>query len=112
MDPTVYKIVSASEWQAADRAGLFAGSQVDIDDGFIHCSTAAQLRETAARHFAGVGDLLLIAVTTGALDLRWEPSRGDDLFPRLYQPLPLAAVRWVKPLPLGADRQHLFPELD
>jgi uncharacterized protein (DUF952 family) len=83
---------------------------VDLADGFIHFSTAAQVRETAARHFAGQTGLVLIAVEAGALGsfLRWEPSRGGDLFPHLYGPLPLAAVRWVAPLALGADGVHVF----
>jgi uncharacterized protein (DUF952 family) len=70
--------------------------------------------ETAARHFSGADDLVLVAVEAPALGaaLRWEPSRGGDLFPHLYAPLPLAAVRWVRPLPLGADGQHVFPEFD
>jgi len=84
---------------------------VDVADGFIHFSTGAQVRETAARHFAGAADLLLIAVDPTALDetLRWEPSRGGALFPHLYGGLPLSAVRRVQPLPLDAGGIHLFP---
>jgi uncharacterized protein (DUF952 family) len=97
----------------AERAGLFA-APVDLDGGFIHLSTAAQVRETAAKHFGGQPDLLLIAVATEALGaaLRYESSRGGDLFPHLYEALPLSAVRWVKPLPLGRDGRHVFPDLD
>jgi uncharacterized protein (DUF952 family) len=84
-----------------------------VRDGFIHFSTAAQVRETAAKHFAGTEDLMLIAVDADALGdgLKWEVSRGGDLFPHLYGELSLAAVRWVKPLPLGIDQRHVFPEL-
>ena len=80
-------------------------------DGFIHFSTAAQVGETAARHFAGAADLVLVAVDAQALDgaLKWEVSRGGDLFPHLYGVLPLAAVRWAKPLPLGAGRAPPVP---
>jgi uncharacterized protein (DUF952 family) len=81
--------------------------------GFIHFSNAAQAPETAAKHFAGQADLLLIAVEAEALGsaLRYEVSRGGALFPHLHAPLPLSAVRWAKPLPLGADGRHVFPEL-
>ena len=92
---------------------MFAGATVDHADGFIHFSTAAQVAETAARHFAAEPDLVLVAVDADALgaDLRYEPSRGGALFPHLYGTLPLSAVRWVKPLRLGPDG-HVFPELD
>jgi uncharacterized protein (DUF952 family) len=111
--PLIYKICPEELWRGAERAGVFVGSAVDLKDGFIHFSTAAQARETAARHFAGQADLLLVAVEAEALGgaLRYESSRGGALFPHLYGPLPLAAVRWVKPLPLGAGGRHAFPEL-
>lgn len=109
-NPTIYKIVPAELWHDSEAAGRFTGSPVDVRDGFIHFSTAAQLRETAARHFAGGENLLLVAVSTDTLDLCWEPSRGGDLFPHLYGHLPHTAVRWVKPLPLDANGQHVFPE--
>lgn len=109
----IYKICPASLWQAAEKAGSFGGAPVDIQDGYIHFSTEKQVRETAKRHFAGQDQLLLIAVDADSLGdaLRYEPSRGGDLFPHLYAPLPLSAVRWVKPLPLGADGEHTFPDL-
>jgi len=107
----IYKIVPADLWRTAEGTGQFTGSPVDVRDGFIHFSTAAQVRETAARHFAGVEDLLIVAISTTAIDLRWEPSRGGDLFPHLYRPLPLSAVLWTAPLPLGSDGAHLFPTL-
>jgi uncharacterized protein (DUF952 family) len=110
MQPVVYKIVPASLWRESEAAGVFNGSPIDLRDGFIHLSTAAQARETAARHFAGQNDLLLVAVLLDGGDVRWEPSRGGDLFPHLYGPLPLAAVRWVRPLPLGDDGHHVFPD--
>jgi uncharacterized protein (DUF952 family) len=110
---TIYKICDSALWHEAERAGCFRGAAVDLHDGFIHFSTASQAPETAAKHFAGVRDLLLVAVDAGALGdaLKWEVSRGGALFPHLYGVLPLAAVRWVKPLPLGADGRHAFPEL-
>jgi uncharacterized protein (DUF952 family) len=107
----IYKIVPADLWHESVATGLFAGSPVDLRDGFIHFSTAAQLPETASRHFAGLDNLLLVSVSTETLDVRWEPSRGGDLFPHLYGHLPLKAVRWAKPLPLDANGRHVFPEL-
>lgn len=113
MPTTIYKICSAEEWRDAERAGRYQGAPVDVRDGFIHFSTAAQVAETAARHFAGAAGLMLVAVDAGALGaaLKWEPSRGGDLFPHLYGPLPLEAARWAHPLCLGADGRHVFPEL-
>jgi uncharacterized protein (DUF952 family) len=110
----IYKISDVALWNEAERAGVFAGAPIDVADGFIHFSTAMQAAETAARHFAGRRDLVLAAVDTDALgaDLRYEPSRGGALFPHLYRSLPMSAVRWVKPLPLGTDGRHVFPELE
>lgn len=107
----IYKICPRDLWREAEGSGRFTGAPVDAIDGFIHFSTAAQVAETAARHFAGQGDLLLVAVEAEALGdaLRYEPSRGGALFPHLYGDLPLAAVRSVAELPLGADGRHVFP---
>jgi len=111
---TIYKICDAAAWQAAERAGEFAGAPIDLTDGYIHFSAADQVAETAARHFAGQHDLVLVAIDadTLGLALKWEPSRGGALFPHLYGTLPLRAVRWTKPLPLGPDGRHVFPALD
>jgi uncharacterized protein (DUF952 family) len=113
MAKIIYKICEAALWRKAERAGVFRGASVDIHDGFIHFSSASQACATAAKYFLGVDDLVLIAIDADALGdaLKWEVSRGGELFPHLYAELPLAAVRWVKPLPLGVDRQHVFPEL-
>ena len=111
--PLIYKICPSELWREAKANGVFEGAPVDRQDGFIHFSTARQAPETADKHFSGVGDLLLIAVDADALGghLRFEVSRGGDLFPHLYAPLPLSAVRWVKPLRLGPDGRHIFPLL-
>ena len=100
-------------WRNAQRAGAFHGSEVDKRDGFIHFSTAAQAVETAARHFAGQDGLMLLEFEADDLGeaLRWEPSRGGDLFPHLYAPLDLRNVRRAEPLPLGTDGKHVFPQL-
>jgi uncharacterized protein (DUF952 family) len=109
----IYKIVSQSEWRAAEAAGLFSGAAVDLADGFIHFSAADQVEETAAKYFAGQTDLLLVAVNAAALGdaLRWEASRGGALFPHLYAPLSLETVANVEPLLLGADGRHDFSSL-
>jgi len=111
-DATIYKIAPASLWAAAARAGTFDGAPVDVADGFIHFSTAAQARETARKHFAGQSDLVLVAVAAAPLGdaLKWEPSRGGALFPHLYAPLPVSAALSVRPLPLDADGAHVFPD--
>jgi uncharacterized protein (DUF952 family) len=108
----VYKIVATEEWAEAETAGAFTGAAIDRADGFIHFSTAEQVPETAAKWFTGRGDLTLAAVDAEALgdDLRWEQSRGGALFPHLYAALPMSAVVWSRPLPLGADGRHVFGE--
>lgn len=108
---TIYKICEAGQWAEAELAGEFRGSTVDLADGYIHFSTAGQVAETAAKHFARVPALVLVAVTAEDLRgaLKWEPSRGGALFPHLHGVLPMTAVRWVQPLPLGADGSHVFP---
>ena len=113
MPTTIYKICSAEEWRAAERAGRYQGAPVDAHDGFIHFSTAAQVAETAAKHFAGQRELLLVAVDADALSssLKWEPSRGGELFPHLYAALPLTAVRWTKPVPDEVSGRRALPEL-
>lgn len=112
MDTVIYKICPAELWRAAEAAGRFDGAPVDHADGYIHFSTAAQMRETAAKHFAGQADLLLVAVDAPALGdaLKWEVSRGGALFPHLYGALDPAHVRSVVALPLGPDGRHRFPD--
>jgi uncharacterized protein (DUF952 family) len=111
-DTYIYKIVPRELWVEAERSGRLMGAAVDLADGYIHFSTAWQVRETARRHFAGKHDLLLIKVDANRLGeaLKWEPSRGGDLFPHLYGPLFMAWVVDVVPLPLGPDG-HLFDEI-
>lgn len=101
----IYKILPRAAWTAAHQAGRFEGSPLDISDGFIHFSTAAQAQETARRHFAGQADLVVLEVEADDLGeaLTWEPSRGGDLFPHLYGPLAASLVRYVTEAPLDVD---------
>ena len=110
----IYKICPESLWREAEEANSFTGAPIDIHDGYLHFSTAKQVQETADRHFAGQRDLLLVAIDADRLGpaLKYEASRGGDLFPHLYAPLALSAVLWVKPLPIGPDGRHVFPDLD
>lgn len=110
---TIYKICDESSWRAVLGAGEYRGSAVDKGDGFIHFSTAEQLAETAAKHFAKQTELILIAVDGDALGahLKWEASRGGDLFPHLYSALPISAVLWSQPLPDEIDGRRHLPEL-
>ncbi|MEM1376490.1 MAG: DUF952 domain-containing protein [Pseudomonadota bacterium] len=112
MDTFIYKIATRDQWNAAQAAGIFRGAPIDLDDGYIHFSTAAQARETASKHFKGQSDLLILTVATAALGtaLKYEPSRGGQLFPHLYAPLAIEAVQKVDPLPLASDGHHIFPE--
>lgn len=100
MTPIAYKLVDGREWQAARAEGVYRGSVLDRADGFIHLSTAEQLPGTATRHYAGRSDLRLVAVDLAALgdSVRWEPSRGGDLFPHIHGDLPLTAAGPVRGL--------------
>jgi uncharacterized protein (DUF952 family) len=110
----VYKILSGAEWEAAKAVGRFEGAAIDLTDGFIHLSTAAQAQETARLHFAGQAGLVLLRLDAERLGaaLKWEPSRGGQLFPHLYGPLDCAAVDAVTPAPLGADGTPRLGELE
>lgn len=101
----IYKLLGAAELSAANSQGRFEGSEVDRRDGYIHFSTGAQVRETAAKHFARRIDLILLGLDAEALGdaLRWEPSRGGDLFPHLYGALDLKLIDEARALPLGPD---------
>jgi uncharacterized protein (DUF952 family) len=109
--PFIYKVCPAAEWRDAVVAGAYRGSAVDLRDGFIHFSTGAQLAETLRRHFNGQRDLVLVAVAPGDLGdhLRWEPSRGGDLFPHLYGELPVALARHVSPIEIDDEGQARPP---
>ena len=101
----IYKILPRAEWTAAVAAGRFEGSAVDHQDGYIHFSTAVQARETARRYFTGLADLVVLEVEGDDLGaaLKWEPSRGGDLFPHLYGDLAASDVKAVHEAPLDTD---------
>jgi uncharacterized protein (DUF952 family) len=111
--PKIYKICPASAWREAERQGVYRGSPDDARDGFIHFSTAAQVSETARKHFFGQKALFLVEVDADALGpaLRWERSRNNELFPHLYGDLDLGAVRAVLYMHARPDGYHDIPEL-
>lgn len=111
MAEPIYHICRAEEWRAAEAAGVYAGSSQDAADGFIHFSTRVQVEESAAKHRAGQSGLVLLAVDPDRLGaaLKWEASRGGQLFPHLYGALPVTAVVTTHELPLGPDGRHAFP---
>lgn len=106
----IYKLVGRTAWEEAEARGVFLGAPIDLADGYIHFSAAHQVRETAAKHFAGVPDLLLVSVDGDTLGdaLKWEPSRGGDLFPHLYGPLPVHVAKKVASLERDADGRLVF----
>jgi uncharacterized protein (DUF952 family) len=108
----IYKIASAEVAAAAQHAGTFTGMPIDEKDGYIHFSTAAQLPETLSLHFRGQGDLVLLAVRAAdvAAGLRWEASRGGQLFPHVYGAFPMSAVAWSAPIEVAADGTCVLPE--
>jgi uncharacterized protein (DUF952 family) len=109
----IYKICPASAWREAERQGVYRGSADDIRDGFIHFSSAAQVAETARKHFFGQTGLFLIEVDADALGeaLRWERSRNDELFPHLYRELDVSTVTGVRDIQARPDGSHDIPEL-
>jgi len=112
MAELLYKILADAAYDAAKTEGRFMGTADDLRDGFIHLSAARQVEGTLAKHFAGQEDLLLLAVDPEKLGpaLKWEESRGGDLFPHLYAPLPLDAILSAEPLRLDDDNTHILPD--
>jgi uncharacterized protein (DUF952 family) len=108
----IYKIVDTRSWQNAIAAGQFDGAAIDLQDGFIHFSAANQVAETLQKYFAGRSDLLLVCVDAQRLGdaLKWEVSRGGDLFPHLYASLPMSAVIDQFDLPLLDNGSHRLPD--
>lgn len=107
----IYKILRAEEWAVLRDNGSSTGAPIDVIDGYIHFSTAETAAETAAKHFAGEVDLMLLAYNDADFGdaLKYEKSRGDLLFPHLYAPLELEGALWIKPLPFDGT-MHTFPK--
>ncbi len=114
MHQVVYKIMTTAQWADFESKRVFTGALIDVTDGYIHLSNESQMHETAAKHFAGQSDLVLVAVAAPRLGkaLKYEISRGNELFPHLYRPMTTEDVIWARPLPLDATGSHRFPELD
>ena len=110
---SLYRIVTEEEWRIAERDGVFRGAPHDLSDGFVHLSAPPQVEGTLAVHYAGVRGLVLLAIDGDRLAaqhaLRWEPSRGGELIPHLYEPLPVALVTGVSPLSVDATGKHVLP---
>ena len=98
----VFKIVARAQWEEARLIGSYSGSLDDERDGFIHLSAPHQVEGTLKKHFSRQGDLLLVAFESADLgpELRWEKSRGGDIFPHLYASLRPDLALWEKPLAL------------
>ena len=105
----IYKICDVDLWEKAKAEGHFIGAEIDLRDGFIHFSTSEQLGETLRLHFEGVKNLLLLTIDGNRLDLKWEPARTGNLFPHLYDILPLSAVLRINPILLDDDGRHILP---
>jgi uncharacterized protein (DUF952 family) len=114
MTGLIFHMCRRDEWDAALSRGAYGGSSQDQQDGFIHFSTAGQLAESVRRHRAGQPNIVLLAADPAALgdSLKWEASRRGALFPHLYGPLAVSAVRWARDLPLGDDGLHILPTLE
>jgi len=111
-DELIYHLCRRADWHSALEEKTYEGTGDDLRDGFLHFSTRDQVAESAARHRAGVSDLLLLGVDPTSLgeSLKWEPSRAGQLFPHLYGALPVACVVRVEELPLGDQGYHRFPD--
>ncbi len=110
MTNIIYKIEDAAIWAQAQAAGSYTGSPLDVADGFIHLSSAEQVRETADKWFTGRTGMVLVHIdaTILASTLKWEASRGGALFPHNYGPLPMSAMIAVAPMMLDEAGKHIF----
>jgi uncharacterized protein (DUF952 family) len=108
----IFKIVDSALYEKATAAGRFEGAEIDLKDGFIHFSDSHQVRETARLHFSGPRGLMIFAVDAASLGdaLKWEASRGGQLFPHLFGVLDMKHVLWAKPLPWNGTAHDFPPE--
>ena len=109
-DRFIYKVCASGLWEDAKQVGKFIGAEIDLEDGYIHFSTASQLHDTLVRHFAGRDGLVLLKIEINQLDIFWETARNGDLFPHLYDHLPLRSVVAEHHLILSADGDHIVPK--
>ena len=112
MSNMIYKICPTPLWREAEMAGTFKGAGIDLQDGYIHFSTFSQCAETLALHFTAQTGLTLIEIDADRLIIKWESSRGGQLFPHLYDTLPLSAVTASWELALDNDGTHILPNID
>ena len=116
MSPTsskfIYKIVDAAHWLSAQNKTHLPPMAIDQADGYMHFSTASQLAKTLQLYFAGQKDVAILAIEIAALpvELKWEPSRGGDLFPHLYAPLPMQAIAHHQNVDVSDDGQCKLPD--
>ena len=106
----IYKVCDSVLWDEAKETGKFIGAEIDLQDGYIHFSLASQLRDTLARHFVGRDGLVLLKIEISQLDIVWETARNGDLFPHLYDHLPLDSVVAEHHMDVSADGDHIVPE--
>ena len=106
----IYKVCDSGLWEDAKQAGKFIGAEIDLQDGYIHFSTASQLLETLARHFAGCDGLVLLKIDLNQIDIVWEAARDGDLFPHLYDHLPLSSVVADYELKRSPCGDHIIPD--
>ena len=106
----IYKVCDSGLWEDAKQTGKFIGAEIDLQDGYIHFSTASQLRDTLAHHFAGRDGLVLLKIEISQLKIIWETARNGDLFPHLYDHLPLTSVVAEHLMYLSTDGYHIVPE--
>ena len=109
-DRFIYKVCDSALWEDAKQVGKFIGAEIDLKDGYIHFSTASQLHDTLVRHFAGRDGLVLLKIEISQLNIIWETARNGDLFPHLYDHLPLHSVVAEHHLNLSADGNHVVPK--
>ena len=106
----VFKVCEEDDWESTKKEELFFGSQADRRDGFIHFSTSEQLEETLEKYFKSKSPLYLLEVKTENVELVWEISRNNQLFPHLYRPLPLNMVSQVYRIFIDDEGKHIIPE--
>ena len=106
----IYKVCDSDVWQVARQTGTFIGAEIDLQDGYIHFSTARQLRDTLVRHFTGRDDLVLLKIELNQIDIVWEAARDGDWFPHLYDRLPLSSVVAEYELERSPSGNHIIPD--